>query len=207
MWNSGWAFARGKEIVPPRRLGGKVEIFPQPLDVIGGVYLASGTDDCRLDRDSGLRDLLGRHGTQRKHVLDARDDGIAVGIANESASRSALAQGYQARNLERSKSFPKRISWYAELDRKLALGRQTIIGLFFASTPKFTAQAVRKAYEINWKPLKIVITASSQIDATLKRAGLEASTTPNLSTPDYLPEVHYHQVRDAWHGVRTPSGK
>ena len=22
----------------------------------------------------------------------------------------------------------------------------------------------------------------------------------NLDTPDYLPEVHYHQVRDAWHG-------
>jgi outer membrane protein len=31
--------------------------------------------------------------------------------------------------------------------------------------------------------------------------------TLNLSTPDYLPEVHYHQVRDAWHGVRTPSGQ
>jgi outer membrane protein len=29
----------------------------------------------------------------------------------------------------------------------------------------------------------------------------------NLATPDYLPEVHYHQVRDAWHGLRTPSGK
>jgi outer membrane protein len=31
--------------------------------------------------------------------------------------------------------------------------------------------------------------------------------TLNLKTPDYLPEVHYHQVRDAWHGVRTPSGQ
>lgn len=31
--------------------------------------------------------------------------------------------------------------------------------------------------------------------------------TLNLKTPDYLPEVHYHQVRDAWHGLRTPSGK
>jgi outer membrane protein len=28
-----------------------------------------------------------------------------------------------------------------------------------------------------------------------------------LNTPDYLPEVHYQQVRDAWHGVRTPSGQ
>ena len=29
----------------------------------------------------------------------------------------------------------------------------------------------------------------------------------SLNTPDYLPEVHYHQVRDAWHGLRTPSGQ
>jgi outer membrane protein len=28
-----------------------------------------------------------------------------------------------------------------------------------------------------------------------------------LNTPDYLPELHYQQVRDAWHGVRTPSGQ
>jgi hypothetical protein len=40
-------------------------------------------------------------------------------------------------------------------------------------SPKFAAQAIRKALEINRKPLKIVITASGQIDATLKPAGLE----------------------------------
>ncbi len=31
--------------------------------------------------------------------------------------------------------------------------------------------------------------------------------TLGLKTPDYLPEVHYQQVRDAWHGLRTPSGQ
>jgi len=31
--------------------------------------------------------------------------------------------------------------------------------------------------------------------------------TLSLNTPDYLPEIHYHQVRDAWHGLRTPSGQ
>jgi branched-chain amino acid transport system substrate-binding protein len=61
----------------------------------------------------------------------------------------------------------------SELVRLASSGADTI---FFASTPKFTAQAIRKAYEINWKPLKIVITASSQIDATLKPAGLDASS-------------------------------
>jgi outer membrane protein len=28
-----------------------------------------------------------------------------------------------------------------------------------------------------------------------------------LSSPDYEPQTHYQQVRDAWHGLRTPSGQ
>jgi outer membrane protein len=28
-----------------------------------------------------------------------------------------------------------------------------------------------------------------------------------LVTPDYEPRTHYHQVRDLWHGLRTPSGQ
>jgi outer membrane protein len=31
--------------------------------------------------------------------------------------------------------------------------------------------------------------------------------TLGLRTPDYAPEVHYHQVRDPWSGLRTPSGQ
>jgi outer membrane protein len=29
----------------------------------------------------------------------------------------------------------------------------------------------------------------------------------NLATPDYEPQTHYSQVRDAWHGLRTPDGR
>ena len=29
----------------------------------------------------------------------------------------------------------------------------------------------------------------------------------SLSTPDYDGQVHYQQVRDAWGGLRTPSGQ
>ena len=28
-----------------------------------------------------------------------------------------------------------------------------------------------------------------------------------LNTPDYEPQTHYQQVRDAWHGLRTPDGR
>ena len=43
--------------------------------------------------------------------------------------------------------------------------------------------------------------------ALLGAAGRLDVKTLGLNTPDYAPEVHYHQVRDAWGGLRTPSGK
>ncbi len=47
--------------------------------------------------------------------------------------------------------------------------------LLFAGSPKFAAQAIRKAYEIGWKPLIIVNFVSSSIQATLEPAGLDKS--------------------------------
>jgi outer membrane protein len=41
----------------------------------------------------------------------------------------------------------------------------------------------------------------------LSAVGRLDTHTLNLNTPDYSPDVHYHQVRDAWHGLRTPSGQ
>jgi outer membrane protein len=43
--------------------------------------------------------------------------------------------------------------------------------------------------------------------ALLAAAGRLDVKTLGLKTPDYAPEVHYHQVRDAWGGLRTPSGQ
>jgi ABC-type branched-subunit amino acid transport system substrate-binding protein len=47
---------------------------------------------------------------------------------------------------------------------------------FQATTPKFTAQAIRKAHEIGWKPLHVILATSSQPSTTLKSAGFNAST-------------------------------
>jgi ABC-type branched-subunit amino acid transport system substrate-binding protein len=48
--------------------------------------------------------------------------------------------------------------------------------LFIGGTPKFTAQALRKAGEIGWKPLTLVNYPSSSIAGTLAPAGIENST-------------------------------
>jgi len=47
--------------------------------------------------------------------------------------------------------------------------------LLVAGTPKFAAQAIRKANEIGWKPLIILNYPSSSVGATLKPAGLDVS--------------------------------
>jgi ABC-type branched-subunit amino acid transport system substrate-binding protein len=46
---------------------------------------------------------------------------------------------------------------------------------FIAGTPKFAAQAIRKAAEIGWKPTVIIDFPSSSIAGTLKPAGLDKS--------------------------------
>jgi outer membrane protein len=43
--------------------------------------------------------------------------------------------------------------------------------------------------------------------ALLSATGRLDVKTLGLKTPDYAAEVHYHQVRDAWGGLRTPSGQ
>jgi ABC-type branched-subunit amino acid transport system substrate-binding protein len=48
--------------------------------------------------------------------------------------------------------------------------------LMLFTTPKFAAQAIRKTFEIGWRPLQIIGGPSNSIDGVLKPAGFEAST-------------------------------
>ncbi len=47
---------------------------------------------------------------------------------------------------------------------------------FNVTTPKFAAQAIRKAHDIGWKPLQLLNSVSNSVGAVLHPAGLEAST-------------------------------
>jgi branched-chain amino acid transport system substrate-binding protein len=44
-----------------------------------------------------------------------------------------------------------------------------------AATPKFAAQAIRKAYDIGWKPVRYMTDVSESITAVMKPAGVEKS--------------------------------
>lgn len=47
--------------------------------------------------------------------------------------------------------------------------------VLIVATPKFAAQAMRKAWDLNWSPLKIVVSIGSGIAAAMKPAGFDAS--------------------------------
>jgi branched-chain amino acid transport system substrate-binding protein len=57
-----------------------------------------------------------------------------------------------------------------------------------AATPKFAAQAIRKAYEIGWRPLTFLSNVAVWISTVMQPAGLEASTgilsTAYVKDPD-----------------------
>ena len=47
--------------------------------------------------------------------------------------------------------------------------------LFHASSPKFSAQSIRKAHELGWKVEHVLLSGVSDIPTVLRPAGLEAS--------------------------------
>ena len=72
-----------------------------------------------------------------------------------------------------------------------ASGADTFIDI---TTPKFGAQAVRKAFDSGWKPLHIINNVSASIGAVLTPAGLDKSV--GLITVEYLKDPNDAQWKD-----------
>jgi len=60
---------------------------------------------------------------------------------------------------------------------------------FDVAVSKFAAQAIRKAHELSWRPLHLLISNSSSIAGTMAVAGLEASK-------DIVTSITYKDVED-----------
>jgi outer membrane protein len=86
-------------------------------------------------------------------------------------------------------------------------------------------QGVRKEYEAGKRTLIDVLNANQDLMAARVRLiqaqrdrvvasftllgalGQISNKSLALDTPEYEPQTHYGQVRDAWHGLRTPGGQ
>jgi branched-chain amino acid transport system substrate-binding protein len=62
------------------------------------------------------------------------------------------------------------------------------------SIPKFAAQAIRKTYDIGWKPLQLMNSVAASVSSTLEPAGLDKST--GIITLLYLKDPTDPQFKD-----------
>jgi outer membrane protein len=131
---------------------------------------------------------------QSRMVLDqvrnqARTAAVSAWVANEGAKIAVAA----------SESEVRAATIALEGVRKEALGGQrTTVDVLNSQQDLISA----KARLIGAQRDRVI--ASYTLLSAVGRLDVK---TLSLNTPDYLPEVHYHQVRDAWHGLRTPSGQ
>ena len=75
--------------------------------------------------------------------------------------------------------------------------------LLVAGTPKFAAQAIRKAHELGWKPMILLNYPSSSVGATLKPAGLDVSTGVIVGTVTMDPADSQWDQNEGMKNFRT----
>ncbi|AUC96002.1 TolC family outer membrane protein [Bradyrhizobium sp. SK17] len=132
--------------------------------------------------------------TQSRLVLDqvrnqAKTAVVSAWVANEGAKIAVSASESEVKAAEVA---------LAGVQKEAAGGQRTTVDVLNAQQDLITARA-----RLIGAQRDRVIASYTLLSAT----GRLDVKTLNLKTPDYLPEVHYHQVRDAWHGLRTPSGQ
>ena len=131
---------------------------------------------------------------QSRQVLDqvrnqARTAAVGAWVANEGAKVAVTASEAEVRAATVA---------LQGVQREAAGGQRTTVDVLNASQDLILA----KARLIGAQRDRVI--ASYTMLSAIGRLDVK---TLGLNTPDYLPEVHYHQVRDAWHGLRTPSGQ
>ncbi|WP_245350466.1 TolC family outer membrane protein [Bradyrhizobium sp. UFLA03-84] len=131
---------------------------------------------------------------QSRLVLDqvrnqAKTAAVSAWVANEGAKIAVSASESEVKAAEVA---------LAGVQKEAAGGQRTTVDVLNAQQDLITARA------------RLIGAQRDRVIASytlLSAVGRLDVKTLNLKTPDYLPEVHYHQVRDAWHGLRTPSGQ
>ena len=115
-----------------------------------------------------------------QHILKTKPDGkIGVLYQNDDYGKDYLIGLRDGLGAEHAVMVIKEVS-YETSEPTVELQIVTLQGsgadvLLIAATPKFAAQAIRKAYDIGWTPVRYLNNVSASIATVLKPAGLEKS--------------------------------
>jgi branched-chain amino acid transport system substrate-binding protein len=115
-----------------------------------------------------------------KHILATKPDArIAVLYQNDDYGRDFLIGLKDGLGPDHARMVAKEAPYEAiepTVDSQIVTLQGSGADVFLiAATPKAAAQAIRKAYDIGWKPVRYLNVSASSIASTLKPAGLEKS--------------------------------
>jgi branched-chain amino acid transport system substrate-binding protein len=81
------------------------------------------------------------------------------------------------------------------VDQQIVSAQGSGADVFFnVATPKFSAQAIRRAYDIGWHPLQFVVSIGSSIAGAIRPAGFERAQ--GLISASYQKDPHDPQWQD-----------
>jgi branched-chain amino acid transport system substrate-binding protein len=131
-----------------------------------------------------------------QHDPDAR---VAVLYQNDDAGRDYVAGFHQGLGEAAAKKMIVAVATYEVTDPTLdsqivSLQSSGATVLFNNSTPKFAAQAVRKVYDIGWKPTQFLMSVATSVSAVMEPAGLEKGQ--GIITAQYLKDPNDAQWQD-----------
>jgi branched-chain amino acid transport system substrate-binding protein len=114
------------------------------------------------------------------YILQAKPDAKIAVLVQDSLGGKDFMSGLKEGLGDRAETMIVRELTYqvtdSTIDAQIALLQASGADTFFnLSVPKFAAQAIRKLWDINWKPLHMLALVSSSVGGTLKPAGLDKS--------------------------------
>jgi outer membrane protein len=205
--------------------GFDVDVATTTIRVAEGSLLPTITVQGSASKSRDNDPTLGTRGTDQASVIGQLnqpiyDGGMAASQtrqAKEVASQSRLVLE-QVRNQARTAAIS---AWVANEGAKIAVtaseSEVRAAGVALQGVQKEAAGGQRTTVDVLNSQQDLIQAKARLIGAQRDRVissytllsaiGRLDVKTLNLNTPDYLPDVHYHQVRDAWHGLRTPSGQ
>jgi branched-chain amino acid transport system substrate-binding protein len=136
-------------------------------------------------------------GIYGRYLLQAKPDArIAVLYQNDDAGRDYVAGFKAGLGAEAAAKMIVAVATYEVTDPTVDSQIVTLQSsgadvLFDNSTPKFAAQAIRKVYDVGWRPLHIMTSVATSVSAVLEPAGLDKSQ--GLVTAAYLKDPNDKQ--------------
>jgi branched-chain amino acid transport system substrate-binding protein len=115
-----------------------------------------------------------------KYILKAKPDArIGVLYQNDDFGKDFI-KGFRERLGDKASAIMVRAVSYeltdATVDSQIIDLASTKANVFLnISTPKFAVQAIRKAYELGWKPLQIIDNPAASVGVVMRPAGIEAA--------------------------------